>query len=107
MKRKNRFKIKITENNVKKLVKDYLDIKGYFHFSILQGLGAYKGIPDRIAVKNGKTIYIEVKKPGGKQSEHQVEFQANIENAGGEYILVRCLEDLIEGIKEGGEKNNG
>ena len=98
MKRKDRLKINITENNVKRLVKDYLDIKGYFHFPILQGLGAYKGIPDRVAVKNGKTIYIEVKKPGGKQSEHQVEFQADMERVGGEYILITCFEDLINKI---------
>ncbi|GAI94549.1 unnamed protein product [marine sediment metagenome] len=98
MKRKDRFKIRITENNVKRLVKDYLDIKGYFHFPITQGLGAYKGIPDRIAVKNGKTIYIEVKKPGGKQSEHQIKFQVDLERAGGEYILITCFEDLINKI---------
>jgi len=98
MKRKDRFKINITENNVKRLVKDYLDIKGYFHFPILQGLGAYKGIPDRMAVKNGKTIYIEVKKPGGKLTENQVEFQADMERAGGEYVLITCFEDLINKI---------
>jgi Holliday junction resolvase len=98
MKRKDRFKIRITENNVKRLTKDYLDIKGYFHFHILQGLGAYKGIVDRIAVKNGKVIFIEIKKPGGKQSEHQVKFQNDLERAGGEYILIECFEDLINKI---------
>lgn len=98
MKRKNRFKIKISEQDIKNQVKDYLSLKGYFHFHILQGLGAFKGIPDRIAVKDGRVLFIEVKKPGGKQSMDQVIFQNEIGIAGGEYILITCFEDLIDKI---------
>jgi len=93
-------KIKITENDVKRQVKDYLSIKGYFHFHILQGMGAYKGIPDIIAIKNGRTLFCEVKRPGGKQSDHQILFQSNIWEKGGHYILVKCLDDLIEAINK-------
>ena len=62
-------------------------------------MGAYKGIPDIIAIKNGRTLYIEVKRLGGKQSDHQILFQSNIWEKGGHYILVKCLEDMIEAIK--------
>jgi len=62
-------------------------------------MGAYKGIPDIIAIKNGRTLYIEVKRLGGKQSDHQILFQSNIWAKGGHYILVKCLEDMIEAIK--------
>jgi len=61
MKRKNRLKIKITENDVKKQVKQYLSLKGYFHFHIMQGLGAYRGIPDIIAIKNNRVLFLEIK----------------------------------------------
>jgi len=88
----------ITETDIKNQVKDYLSLRGWFHFPLTAGIGSYKGIPDRLAIKNGKTIYIEVKKPGGKQSEHQVEFQADLERAGGEYVLITCWEDLIKKI---------
>ena len=99
MKRKNRFKIRITEADIKNQVKDYLSLKGYFHFPILQGLGAYKGIPDRIAIKDGRVLFLEIKKPvGWKQSDEQKDFQANIEGSKGEYILVKCLEDLMKVI---------
>ncbi|MFW5887701.1 MAG: VRR-NUC domain-containing protein [Bacteriovoracia bacterium] len=87
-------KPKITENDVKRVVKDYLSVKGWYHFYILQGMGAFKGIPDIIAIKNGRVLFLEIKKPTGKQSEHQKEFQKNIEHQGGEYVLVRKLEDL-------------
>ena len=96
MKRKYRLKIKITENDVKRQVKDYLSLKGYFHFHIMQGLGAYKGIPDIIAIKNNRVLFLEIKKPTGKQSDYQKQFQADIEGQGGEYYIVKCLEDLIK-----------
>jgi len=96
MKRKYRLKIKITENDIKKQVKQYLSLKGYFHFHILQGLGAYKGIPDIIAIKNNRVLFLEIKRLGGKQSDYQKQFQADIEGQGGEYYIVKCLEDLIK-----------
>ena len=89
-------KVKITENDVKRQVKDYLYLKGYFHFPILQGLGARKGIPDIIAIKNNRVLFLEIKRPGGKQSEHQKNFQAGIEGHGGRYYIVRSLDDLIK-----------
>lgn len=89
-------KIKITENDVKRQIKDYLSIKGYFHFHIFQGLGSYKGIVDRIAVKNGRVLFIEVKKPGGTLSDEQKEFRTNMKKAGGEYHVVRSLEEIIK-----------
>jgi len=98
MKRKLRQKIKITENDIKKQVKNYLSLKGYFHFPILQGLGAKRGIPDIIAIKNNRVLFLECKRPGGRQSEYQKEFQENINRQGGEYYVVRCLEDLVEVI---------
>lgn len=92
----------ISENDVKHQVKQYLDLKGWFNFHLLAGLGAYPGLPDRVAIKGGRTLYLEIKKPiGGKQSENQKLFQENIEKAEEEYILVKCLEDLIK-VVEGG-----
>ncbi|MDI9596568.1 MAG: hypothetical protein QM220_03440 [Atribacterota bacterium] len=87
-----------TENQIKAQVKDYLNIKGWFHFHVLQGLGSYPGIPDIIAIKDNRVLFIECKRPakGSKQRPAQVEFQKNIEYQGGEYILVRDVEDLIK-----------
>jgi len=96
MKRKDRLKIKISENDVKKQVKQYLSLKGYFHFHIMQGLGAYRGIPDIIAIKNNRVLFLEIKRPGGRQSNYQKQFQANIEEHGGEYYLVKSLDDLVK-----------
>ena len=79
-------------------MKDYLSIKGWFNFPLTAGMGSYKGICDRIAIKNGRVLFIEVKRPGGKQSVNQMAFQNDIWAKGGQYILVKCLDDLIKEI---------
>jgi len=96
MKRKLRLKIKVTENDIKCAIKQLLSIKGYFHFPILQGLGAKRGIPDIIAIKNNRVLFLECKRPGGRLSEWQQQFQDDINGQGGEYYVVRCLEDVIK-----------
>lgn len=94
----------ISEKDIKRQVKQYLNLKGWFNFHLLAGMGAYPGLPDRIAIKDGRTLFLEIKKPiGGIHRDNQKLFQENIERAGEEYVLVKCLEDLIEGLK-GGEK---
>jgi len=77
-----------------------MQIKGWFIFPILQSMGCYPGISDFIAIKAGRTVYIENKSPTGKQRPGQVEFQADIEAKGGEYFLVDCYADLLK-ITEG------
>lgn len=83
------------ETALKHQIKDYLDLKGIFHFPILQGLGAAKGIPDRIAVKDGMIYAIEVKAPKGRMSPAQFEFCAKVRRAGGVYVEARSLEDVM------------
>jgi len=88
----------ITERDVKSQTKSYLDLKGIDHFHILQGLGCYPGIPDRIMLYQGKTWMLEIKKPKGKLSPKQIDFQAMCERNGVPYVVVRSIEDLMEVI---------
>ncbi len=88
-------KVKISESDIRRQVRDYLRIRGWFVFHILQGgVGVYRGITDLIAVKGGRVIFLELKTKTGRQSQHQVKFQADIEAHGGEYVLCRGVEDL-------------
>ena len=59
------------ESEIRAQIKQYLQWQGWFVFYQLQGLGSYLGLPDLQAVKDGCTIYIEVKRPGGRQSAKQ------------------------------------
>lgn len=83
------------ETIVKKQVRGYLRIRGWFVFHVLQGLGAYPGISDFIAMKNGRVIFVECKAPKGTQSDQQKQFQRCCEVCGVTYILARSVEDLI------------
>ena len=87
---------KMTETDIRRQVQDYLRWRNWFVFYVLQGLGAYRGIPDLIAVKCGRVLFIELKTARGRQSVHQVKFQADLEAAGGEYILCRGADDLLK-----------
>lgn len=75
------------ETAEKHAVKEWLCLRGYFHFPLMAGMGAYPGAPDIVAIKNGQVYAIEVKKPGGKQSPKQVNFQIDWELHGGKYII--------------------
>ncbi len=83
------------ETRLKRAAKEYLDLTGWYHFPLLQGLGAYPGLPDRIAIKNGHVVFIEFKSPKGRQSDHQKRFQARLEGHNGRYLLVSSIDDLI------------
>jgi hypothetical protein len=90
------------ESDIKGAARDYLLLTGWFTFPIMQGMGSYHGIPDRYAIKNGIEVWIEFKRPGGKQSEKQKIFQSEIERHGGHYILAESIDELIEKLKERG-----
>lgn len=82
------------ETSIKKTVKDYLNLKRYFWWYNLAGLGAYKGIPDIFILYEGKLYGVEFKSKQGKLSDYQARFQFNMEKAGGKYIVARSLEDV-------------
>jgi len=76
-----------------------LDQLNIWNFHIRQGMGAYKGIPDRFAVYKGKVFAIEVKGPDGKQSDFQKAFQEKWEfNYDSTYILAKSIDDVIKGM---------
>ena len=95
----------MTETHIKQQIRDYLKIQGFFTFPIVQGLGAAKGIPDRMAFKNDRALLIEVKTFKGKLSPEQAEFKKSIEMESGKhirYILARSLEDVMQVVMDMG-----
>ena len=91
------------ESEVRKAVQQYLQLTGWFVYYCLQGLGSYPGLSDLVAVKGGRVVHLEIKTPKGKQSDRQKAFQADLERAGGEYVLARGIEDvesLAKGVAE-------
>lgn len=89
-------KKKITEETiVKNQIKEFLDKYDWFHMPLLQGMGCKPGIADRYALKDGINLWIEVKSAKGKQTDTQKEFEEEIREQGGHYVLARSPEDIV------------
>jgi hypothetical protein len=89
------------ENLIKRQVKDYLNYRGWYNFPIMQGLGSMPGVCDRIAIKDGQVLFIEIKAANGRLSDKQRRFKQSIQAAGGVYIVARGYEDLEPYVEEG------
>ncbi len=93
-------KVKVSETMIKSAIKDLLAYKGVFNWPVVQALGAYKGVPDRILHYKGKVVYLEIKKPLGKMSEHQEAFQKQCRADRITYWVVYSVEDLMRLLKD-------
>ena len=87
------------ETQIKQAVKDYLDLKGIFHYHNLQGIGSYKGLSDMAMHYKGQVHYLELKTPKGKLSPYQEVFQAQCQADDVPYHVIRTLDDIMEVVK--------
>lgn len=103
--------LELLEKCIQDQVIEYLEIKRVFHYR--QNSGAFRtkgggfvrcvsvtGAPDIVAVINGRYTGIEVKNKFGAQSDNQKEFEGRLKTAGGDYWIVRCLDELIEKLNK-------
>jgi len=84
----------LKEAVIMKQIKYALIMYGWYVFRVPPSIYGEKGLCDLIAVKNGFTVFIEVKALNGKQSDEQKIFESRIRNAGGVYILARSVDDV-------------
>ena len=100
-------------NDLTKLIIEWLKVHGYFGARINSGatfdrrLGIYRkgsgataGMADINSVVNGKSISIEVKFGKDKIRDSQIKVKAEIEAAGGIYLIVRTFDGFLEEIKK-------
>ena len=82
------------ETVILRAVRRHLEIDGWYVVRIQQGLGCVKGIADLVAMKFGRTVWIEVKTATGRQSDYQVDFERAVVAHGCEYLLARSSADV-------------
>ncbi len=101
---------KMLEKDIQNVICEYLQIKNIFFWRqntlpiFDKNRGTYrsmpkfslKGVADIIVIKDGKAIFLEVKRPKGKQSEDQKLFEENAKANGAEYHLVTSLDDVMK-----------
>ncbi len=57
-----------------------------------------KGVPDILAVINGRFVGFEIKTPKGRQSADQLLFQKRVERHGGKYFIIRSLDEVKKAL---------
>ena len=82
------------ETDTQNAIRDYLRWHGWYVIRHQQSLGSLKGLTDLTAIKEGWTVYIEVKTMTGRLSEDQEDFRDNVIAHGGTYVIARRLEDV-------------
>lgn len=100
--------IKPLEKEVQLAICDYLAIKNYFFwrqntFAVPTKSGGFRampkysmnGVPDIILIIDGIFWGLEVKRPGGKQSDNQKFFEEKCIKSGAHYHLVSSLDEVI------------
>ena len=83
------------ENEIQSQVREYLRLKDWYVIRNQQSMGSHRGLADLTAVKNGRVVFIEIKTKKGKLSKHQEKFRDDINAQGGEYVVIRSLDEII------------
>lgn len=60
----------------------------------LKATGLIPGVSDLIGLFPNKTVFFEIKNDLGKQSTHQLEFEASVKSLGFNYHLIRSLDEF-------------
>ena len=89
------------EKSVENDIKNYLFKKGIYHFKVHGSKFMEPGIADIIACFNGHFLAIEVKRPGNKKGQTEVQkiHERNVIKSGGTYLLVDNLEDVVKYVE--------
>ena len=99
------------ERDIQSAVCEYLSMKRYFFWrnnttpiydstrQVFRAMPKYalRGVSDIIVITNGgKAVFLEVKRPKGKQSEDQIEFERLCKKWGAKYHVVTSVDQLSE-----------
>lgn len=80
------------ESHIEKKVCEYAQANGWLSFKFT----GHKGVPDRIFIKDGKTLFIEFKAPGALPTALQKRIHDKITAHG---VAVFVVDDIEEGYK--------
>lgn len=96
------------EDIITNAICEYLELKRYYFWKVYNG-GVFdaskkiyrkapkwsvKGVSDLILICGGEIFFLEVKSRKGMQSEDQEKFEEHIVKNGGNYFIVRSIDDV-------------
>ena len=84
----------MTEQQIQSKILKYLEANNFYVFKTINT--NKRGVPDIIALYDGKYIAIEVKRRGNRPTQLQEEHLSMIENAGGIAMVAYSLDEVKE-----------
>jgi hypothetical protein len=81
-----------SEGKVVQQIHKYLKSNGWFQLNLIST--SPSGIPDRVAFKDGRYIWFEIKKPGGRLQPNQEYMIDKMKSYGMEVYVVDSLEEV-------------
>lgn len=88
--------MKRTEKSIMLGIQQALGMRGWRVLRVPPSIYSAKGWCDLIAIKDGRVLFIEVKSEKGKLSRDQEKFAQLIDEAGGEYIVARSEDYVVQ-----------
>jgi len=88
----------MSEQKIQRQIENWLDDNGWFVYKIMSATIA--GIPDLIAHKDSKTMYVEVKTISGRLSRVQQYRIAQLRSIGIEVYINDNLQQFIKDLNE-------
>mgnify|MGYP001285181183 CR=1 FL=1 len=92
----------MTEKELTKEMKKYWKNNGWLAIRNQQNIGSHKGIADFIVIKDGITVFVELKGAKGKQTQDQKKFCEDVVNHGGYYCVCRSADEFVLYIQDEG-----
>lgn len=84
--------IEKSEQKIQKEITDYLETQGYYVIKIIKC--NKNGTPDLLAVKSTGTLFVEVKKPGGRLSRLQRFRIDELQQRGIDVVVAFSVDDV-------------
>jgi Holliday junction resolvase len=85
------------EGKVKAKIKAHLEKEGWLFVSLMQT--SMNGIPDVVALKDGRAVFIEMKTEKNKPTDLQLHRIAQLQKAGFTAFVARSVEDVQAALK--------
>ncbi len=82
------------ESAILHAVRSHLRLMGWMVVRNVGCLGSHPGLSDLTAMREGTTIFVEVKTLTGRLSEPQERFRCDVEAHGATYLVVRSVDDM-------------
>ena len=87
-------KILLSETQIKGQIRGFLDLFKVWNWHNLQGLGCYKGLPDRAGFYKKHPFFIEAKSAKKNLSFDRRKFKANAEAEGAKVFVPHSFEEF-------------